>query len=86
MGHVGADVHQVRYALAALAFSIAFEKLADLEKQHDEHRLWKLRLSPREETDAKCPDGGNRHEEMFVEGLAMRQALGGLLQRVETYK
>ena len=83
MRHIRPNVHQVGDAVAALAFGIAFEKLTDLEKQHDKDRLGKLRFGTGQKPDAKCPDSGNGHEEMLVESLAMRQALGSLLERVE---
>ena len=70
-------------ALAALALGIAFEKLADLEKQHDKDRLGKLRLGSWQETNTKCPNGGDGHKKMFVERLAVRQSLGCFLERVE---
>ena len=70
-------------ALAALALGIAFEKLADLEKQHNKNRFRKLRFSTWQEADAECPDSGDGHQEMFIERLAVRQSLGGFLERVE---
>ena len=82
MGDVGADVHQVGDALAALSLGIALEQLADLEEQHDEHRLRELRLGTRQEADGEGADGGYRHEEMLVEGIAVDDALDSLLQRV----
>ena len=69
--------------LATFAFGVTFKKLTDLEKQHDEDRFGELGFGPWQETNAKCSNGGNRHEEMFVESLAMSQSLGSFLQCVE---
>ena len=69
--------------LATFAFGVTFKELTYLEKQHDEDRLGELCFGTWQETNAKCPNGGNRHEEMFVESLAMCQSLGGFLQCVE---
>ena len=50
-----------------------------------EDGLWKLCLGSRQETDAEGSDGGYRHEEMLVEGIAAGESLGGFLQRVVSY-
>ena len=71
-------------AVTALALGVGFEKLTDLEKKHDENRFRKLCLCPWEEANTKRADGGNRHEEMFVEGFSMCQTLGGFLECVES--
>ena len=71
-------------AVTALALGVGFEKLTDLEKQHDENRFRKLCLCPREEANTKRTDGGNRHEEMFVKCFTMCQTLCGFLECVES--
>jgi hypothetical protein len=71
-------------AFTAFALGIAFEKLTDLEKQHNKDRLGKLGLGTWQKTDAECPNSGDGHKEMFVESLAMCQSLSGFLERVET--
>ena len=78
--HVRTDVHQVRDARPTLSFGQALEILAHLEEQHHKDGLSKLALGAWQETDAEGADGGHRHQEMLVEGVAMRQALGSLLQ------
>ena len=83
MCHIGTDVHQVSDAFTALALGIAFEKLTNLEKQHDKYRLGKLRLGTWQETDTERPNSGDGHKKMFVERLAVRQSLGSFLERVE---
>ena len=85
MRHIGTDVHQVGDAFTTFALGITFKKLTDLEKQHYKDRLGELRLGTWQETDAKCPDSSDGHKEMFVERLAVRQSLGGFLERVKTY-
>ena len=69
-------------ALAALPFGIALEEFADLEEQHHEDGLGELGLCPREEADAEGTDGGNRHQEVLIEGIAVGDSLRSLLQRV----
>ena len=85
IGHVGADVHQVGNALAALAFGIALKEFANLEEQHHEDGLGELGLCPREEADAEGTDGGNRHQEVLIEGIAVGDSLSSLFQRVVAY-
>ena len=85
IGHVGADVHQMGNALAALPFGIALEEFADLEEQHHEDGLGELGLCPREEADAEGADGGYRHQEVLIEGIAVGDSLSSLFQRVVAY-
>ena len=85
MRHIGTDIHQVGNALTAPALGIALEQFANLEEQHHKHRLRELRLSPRQEADGQRTDGGHRHQQVLVEGIALGNALGRLLQRVITY-
>ena len=84
MCHIGTNVHQMGNAFTAFALGIAFKEFTDLEKQHDEDRFRELRLGTRQETDAECPNSGNRHEEMLVESLSVHQSLSGFLERVKT--
>ena len=83
--HIRSDIHQVCNAPSALPLGIALEELAYLEEEHDEDRLWKLRLSTRQKADGEGSDGGYRHQEVFVEGVAMSHTLGRLLQRLVAY-
>ena len=83
---VGAYAHEVRYAVAALALSIAFKHLAYLKEQHDEHRLGKLRLGSRQETYAESPHRGYRHEEILVEHVATGDSFPCLLERVVAHE
>lgn len=82
MGRVRADVHQVGDTVSAFALGIAFKQLANLEKQHDKDCLGKLCLGPWQKTDAECPYGRNRHEEMFVERITVKQTLDSLVEGV----
>ena len=81
MCHVWPNVHQVRDAVAALPFGIAFKQFAHLEEQHDEHRLRKLCLSSWQEADAQRADGGDSHQEVLVEHVSLGDALPGLPER-----
>ncbi len=56
---------------AAPSFGIAFKEFAYLEEKHDEHGFGKLRVGSGEETDAECAHGGDGHEEVFVEHVAV---------------
>ena len=82
---VGPDVHQMSDAITALTLGIALEEFANLEEEHDEDRLRKLRLSAWQETDTKGTDGGDRHEEMFIEHLALSNALPCFMERFVAY-
>ena len=86
MRHVRPEVHQVSNAASALSLGIALEELANLEEQHDENRLGKLRLGARQETDAESTDGGHRHQEVLVERVAVSHTIDGLLQRLVAYQ
>ena len=70
--------------LATLSFGIALKQFANLEEQHDENGLRKLRLSTGQKADEQGSDGGNRHQEMFVESLAVNESLSRLFQRIVT--
>ena len=84
MSNVGANIHQMGDAITTLTLGIALEELANLEEEHDKHCLGVLRLSTRQETDAEGTDGGDRHEEVLVEGVALKHTLDSLFQRVVT--
>ena len=85
MCHIGPYVHQMADTAATLPLSIALEEFANLEEQHDEDGLRKLCFGSRQEADTKSTDGGDRHEEMLIEGIAVSNTLDSLLQRVVTY-
>ena len=85
MRHVGTYVHEVGNALTALSLGIALEQLAHLEEEHDEDGFGELGLGIWQEADAQGTYRGYRHEEMLVEGVAVGNAFGGLLQRVVAY-
>ena len=86
MGEIGADVHQVGDALAAAPFGETLEEFADLEEQHNEYSFLERCLRSRQEADAERSDSGYRHQEMFVEGIAVRDTLGRLLQGFVAYE
>ena len=80
MGRIGPDVHQMCDRFPAAAFRDAFEQFSHLEEQHHEHRLGKLRRGARQEADGECAQRGDGHEEVLVQGLAVRERLGCLRQ------
>ena len=84
MCYIGSDVHQVRNTLTALPFGITFKEFANLEEQHDKDCLGKLGFCTRYKTNTECSDSGNRHQKMFVEGLAMGYSFCGFFERVVT--
>ena len=86
MCHVGTDIHEVGNAVTALTFGIALEEFANLEEQHDEDGLRIFCLGTRQETDAQGSDGSYRHEEMFVEHVALRDAFPCFVQCLVTYQ
>ena len=86
MCHVRTDIHQMGDAATALSLGIALEEFTYLEEQHDEDGLWDLGLGTRQKTDGKSADGGHRHQEVLVEGIAVCQTLGSFFQRLVTYQ
>ena len=84
MRHIRTDIHEMGNAVTALALGIALEEFTHLEEEHDEDRLRKLTLGSWEETDAEGTDGGDGHQQMLVERLAVEEALDGLLQSAYT--
>ena len=64
VGGVGADVHEGGDGLAGLAHGVVLEELAGLVEEHDKDRLGVL-------PGGEGPHGGQGHEEVFVENLAV---------------
>ena len=69
----------------AFALGGSLKELAQLEEEHDEDRLGELRLGSRQEAYAECADGGDAHEEVLVEELAMSHSLDRLAEYVVPY-
>ena len=86
MGNIGTHLHKVRYAASALAFGIALSPFAHLEKQHHCNCFGKSLVASGQKAYRECADGGYRHEEMLVEGIAVRQSFSGFLQCREAYQ
>lgn len=76
----------MRDTVVTLSLSIAFEEFTHLEEKHNEDSLSKLSLLARKETDAQGSYGGNGHQEMLIEHIAMSNTLGSLAQGVMTYQ
>ena len=72
-------------AVAALALGVALEEFTYLEEEHHEHCFGELRLGTRQEADAEGTDGGDRHKEMFIKGIALQDTLPRLVQRFVAY-
>ena len=85
MRYIRPYIHEVGNAVATLALGVALKEFANLEEQHDEDGLRELGLSTRQEADAEGTDGGHRHEEMFVEHVALGNAFPCLVQRLMAY-
>ena len=64
MSDVRADIHETGNGMAGPVYSQVLEPFANLVEQHDGNRF-------RIFADAKGSDGGNAHEEMFIENPAM---------------
>ena len=75
VGIVGADVHEVGDAAAALAHSVALEQLAHLIEHHDGAALAPV-------AQGHGAHGGHGHEEVLVKHLPAENALHGLEQNV----
>ena len=75
VGVVGADVHQRGNALAALAHSVVLEQFAHLVEQHNRRALVVVAQGHR-------THGGNGHQEVLVEHLAVENAAHGFFQHV----
>jgi hypothetical protein len=76
VGDVRPDVHQVLDAVAAAALCDAFEEFSYLEEKHYEYGLGEGCPSTGKEADEKGTEGGDGHQEMLVEGVAVCDAFG----------
>ena len=85
MRHVWSYIHQVGDALTALTLGIALEEFTNLEEKHHKDRFRKLRLSPRQETNAEGTYRGNGHEEVLIEGITFEDSFPCLVQCFVTY-
>ena len=85
MSYVWTYIHKMGNTGFASSFSIALKEFANLKKQHDEDRFRKFCFCTWKESDAEGSECGHRHEEMFVEGVAVGYTLSGFLQRVIAY-
>ena len=86
MRHIRPYIHQMGDTVAGLTLGVALEELADLEEEHHEDRFRILGLGFGEETDTEGTDGGDGHEEVLVEGIAVGDALPSLVQRLVAYQ
>ena len=84
-GAVRADVYKVGDAAAAVALGLFFEPFSHLEEQHHKNGLRELAFSTGQKADAKGSQRSDAHQEVFVQGFAVDQGLGRLLQGVPTY-
>ena len=86
MRHIGAQIHQVGDTVAAAPFGITLQQFSHLEKQHHGHGLGHFAVGTRHEADEQRSGGGNGHEKMLVEGIALRQPFGGFVQGFMPHK
>ena len=75
VGVVGADVHQVGDGLPGPGDGHVLEQLSHLVEEHHRHCLGVLANQQR-------PDGGHRHEKVFVEDLAVEDVADGFPEHV----
>ena len=75
VGGVGADIHQGGDGLAGAAHGIVLKQLTHLVEEHDEDGLGAL-------AGGEGAHGGQGHEEVLVEDLAVSDVAGGLPQDV----
>ena len=71
--------------LATLPFGITLKEFAHLEEKHHKDSLGKLRLCTWQEADAESTYSGYSHEEMFIEHLALSNALPCFMERFVAY-
>ena len=76
------DVHQVGYTLTALPLSVALEEFANLKEEHHEYCLGILGLCAGKKAYAQGTNGGDGHQEVFIEHVAADDTLGRLPQSV----
>ena len=75
VGGVGTNVHQGGDGLPGLTHGIVLEQLAHLVEQHDEHGFGVFRCG-------EGTHGGQGHQEVFVEHLAVFDVADGLVQHI----
>ena len=72
-------------ALTTLPLGIALKEFAHLEEEHHEDGFRILCLCPWQEAYQQRTDGGDGHEEVLVEGIAVSDALPCFAQRLVAY-
>ena len=82
VGRVGTQVHHLRDGFAAAVFGIVFEEFAQLEEEHDEDSFGHLVLGTGQKADEQRADGGDTHEEILVERVALGDSFPGFGQHV----
>ena len=75
MGFVGAQVHERRDGASALPLGIIFKEFAHLKEQHHEHGLGHFGLAAGQKTDEQGTERGHTHEQIFIKGFALNNAL-----------
>ena len=80
VGIIRPDVHQLADIPAAFAYGIALEQFADLVKQHYGDGL--VIIAGFQQADGQGAEGGHGHEKVFIENLAVQDALPGLSQDI----
>ena len=80
VGVIRADIHQFADVPAAFTDGVALEQFADLVEQHDRNGL--IIIPGLQQADGQRTQRRYGHEEVFVEHLAIQDALPGFLQDV----
>ena len=76
VGVIGRNVHHGCDGFAGLAHGVALEQLADLVEQHHGATFRHRRLRVGERDHGECADGGDGHEQVLVEHLAVFDVAG----------
>ena len=80
IGIIRSDIHQFGNVPPAFAHGIALEQFADLVKQHYGDGL--VIIAGFQQADDQGPNGGDGHEEVFVEHLAVQDPFEGFPQDI----
>ena len=76
VGVIGRNVHHGCDGFARFAHGVALEQLADLVEQHHSATFRHRRLRVGERDHGECANGGDGHEQVLVEHLAVFDVAG----------
>ncbi len=79
---VGGNLHHLGDRAARPVHGVVLEQLAYLVKEHDGGTLGHVRLAFGKKDEGKRADGGDGHEQVLVEGLAVHDAVPGAREHI----